>query len=214
MRIEQLGPPDADHSTGLILRWQERLLFAVLPAHLWQDTERGVLAHFVGVGGHLEAGERWDEAVRREAQEEAGVEIELLSPAETWLLRDDGTVRDITAELPWPDADAPRPLLIWSATLRVGDPANVQARHYINAVFEATLCDDQEPYPAAEMQGILAITESQLHQAASEPVPLGTLLSGGARIWTSTPVPHTTLMAPRGTAQWYDRWLQRHGPAL
>jgi 8-oxo-dGTP pyrophosphatase MutT (NUDIX family) len=211
MRIEQLGPPGADHSTGLILRWQNRLLFAVLPAHLWQNTQRGTLAHFVGIGGHLEAGERWDEAVRREAREEAGVEIDLLSPAETWLLRDDGTVRDITAELAWPGAGAPRPLLIWSATLRVGDPAYAQPRHYVNAVFEAALGEDQAPYSAAEMQAILAITEAQLHQAACQPVPLGTLLSGGARIWTSAPIPHTTLMAPRGTAEWYDRWLQRRG---
>ena len=34
MRIEQLGPPDAHHSTGLILHWRQRLLFALEPVHL------------------------------------------------------------------------------------------------------------------------------------------------------------------------------------
>jgi hypothetical protein len=139
------------------------------------------------------------------------VEIDLLSPTETWLLRDDGTVRDITAELSWPDT--PRPLFIWSAMLSVGDPACEQTSHYVNAVFEAQLCDDQEPYPAAEMRAILAVTTAQLHQAASQPVPLGTLLNDGARISTSAPIPRTTLMAPRGTALWYSKWLLRHRSA-
>jgi 8-oxo-dGTP pyrophosphatase MutT (NUDIX family) len=212
MRIEELGPPGADRSTGLILHWRDRLLFAVLSAHQWHDTTEGKLAHFVGIGGHLEAGESWGEAVRREAQEEAGVAVDLLSPAETWLLREDDVPQDITAALTWPDA--PRPLFVWSAVFRFGPPSNQQVRHFVNAVFEATLPDDVEPHPSAEVPAILALTEAQLRQTAIHPTPLGTLLDGGARIWASQPIPHTTLMAPLGTAQWYDVWLQERDAAL
>jgi 8-oxo-dGTP pyrophosphatase MutT (NUDIX family) len=212
MRIEQLGPPDADHSTGLILHWRGRLLFAVLPAYQWLDAAEGKLAHFVGIGGHLEAGEDWGQAVRREAQEEAGVEIDLQAPAETWLLRDDDAPQDITADLSWPDA--PRPLFIWSAAFRFGPPSDEQVRHFVNAVFEATLPDDVEPHPAAEMPAILALSEAQLHQAAIHPIPLKALLEDGARIWTSTPFPYTILVAPRGTAQWYTVWLRARSQSL
>jgi len=212
MRIEELGPPDADHSTGLILHWRRQLLFAVLPVDQWHDTAEGKLAHIMGIGGHVEAGEGWGEAVRREAQEEAGLAVDLLSPAETWLLRDDGTVQDITPALTWPDA--PRPLFIWCAVLRFDAPPDEQERHFINAVFEATLPDDVEPHPAAEVPALLALSEAQLRQAAVHPISLGTLLKGGARIWTSSPIPRTTLTAPLGTAQWYNVWLQKRDAAL
>jgi 8-oxo-dGTP pyrophosphatase MutT (NUDIX family) len=208
MRIEELGPPGADHSTGLILHWRERLLFAVVPPYQWHDAPGTKLAHFVGIGGHLEDGESWVEAVRREAQEEAGVAIELASPAETWLLTENNAPQDITAALTWPDA--PRPLFVWSTMFRFGPPGNQQARHFVNAVFEAALSDDVEPHPAAEMPAILALGETQLRQAAIRPVPLGTLLDGGARIWAAEPLPRTTLIAPQGTAQWYDVWLRAH----
>lgn len=212
MRIQELGPPDADHSTGLVLHWRGRLLFAVLPAYQWHDTTAGKLAHFAGIGGHLEAGESWVEAVRREAQEEAGVAVDLLSPDETWLLQEGNAPQDITATLAWPDA--PRPLLIWSAVFRFGAPPNEQARHFVNAVFEATLPDDVEPHPAAEMPAILALDGAQLRQTASAPILLGTLLDGGARIWEAGPVPRRTLMAPLGTAQWYVAWLQGRAATL
>ena len=206
MRIEELGPPDADHSTGLILHWRDQLLFAVQPADQWHDTAAGRLAYFVGIGGHLEVGESWIEAVRREAQEEASLAIDLLSPAETWLLREGETSQDITDALTW--TDEPRPLFVWSATFRFGSPPNEQTRHFCNAVFEAVIPDDVQPRPAAEMPAILALDAAQLRQTATCPISLGTLLDGGALIWESEPVPRTALVAPRGTAQWYDVWLQ------
>jgi 8-oxo-dGTP pyrophosphatase MutT (NUDIX family) len=212
MRIEELGPPNADHSTGLILHWRGQLLFAVLPVDQWHDTAGGRLAYFMGIGGHVEAGESWGEAVRREAQEEAGIAVDLLSPAETWLLRDDGTVQDITAALTWPDA--PRPLFVWCAVLLFDAPQGEQERHFVNAVFEAAIPDDVEPQPAAEVPALLALSEAQLRQAAVHPISLETLLEGGAQIWTSSPIPPTILIAPLGTAQWYDVWLQKRDAAL
>jgi hypothetical protein len=37
MKIERLGPPDADPSISLALRWRDRLPFAIEPRHHWQD---------------------------------------------------------------------------------------------------------------------------------------------------------------------------------
>ena len=201
MRIEQLGPPNADHSTGLILRWRGKLLFALEPRRNWRDHDGTPLARFVGIGGHLETDETWVQAVRREALEEAGLEVTLLASQTTALLRDDGTIVDLSTSLDWPDP--PRPLFIWSAHYRFGRPPHEQVRHFVNPVFLAAAPDEVEPRPAAEVEAILAISEGQLCRTAECPTPLGDLLDGGAMIWAATPLPRSTLLAPGGSAQWY-----------
>jgi 8-oxo-dGTP pyrophosphatase MutT (NUDIX family) len=210
MRIEQLGPSNADHSTGLILHWRDRLLFAIEPIHHWQDGSDGPMARLVGIGGHLEPGETWTEAVRREALEEAGLRVSLRSPRHTYLLRDDGTVQDISETLEWPDP--PCPLFIWSAQFRFGHPPNERARHFVNAVFLADVPGDARPYPAAEMPAILAVSAVQLRQAAIRSVTLDDLLVGGATIWQSETIPRSAWMAPGGSAQWYARLLDHLSP--
>jgi 8-oxo-dGTP pyrophosphatase MutT (NUDIX family) len=206
MEIEQLGPPDADHSTGLILHWRERLLFALEPVHHWHEEGGAPLARFVGVGGHLEPGETWEEAVCREAVEEADLQISLSSPPRTYLLREDGVVRDVTAALTWPDP--PRPLYIWSARYRLGRPPDVHMRHFVNAVFEATVPGETQPRPAAEMPAILALSEAQLRRAAAQPISLEELLAGGAAIWEASTIPRSIRLYPGGSAQWYVALLE------
>jgi len=206
MRIEQLGPPDADHSTGLILHWRGQLLFALEPTHYWKEDAEGKLARFVGIGGHLEPGETWGEAVRREALEEADIRASLCWPEKTYLLQDGGVVQDVTSVLEWPDP--PRPCFVWSAQFRFGRPPNEHLRHFVNAVFEATVPDDVQPRPAAEMQAILALSEAQLRQAANQPLRLDELLRGGARLWEVETIPRSARLHPAGSALWYLKLLE------
>jgi len=201
MKIEQLGPSDADHSTGLILHWCERLLYALEPVHHWREDSDGLQARFVGIGGHLEPGETWAEAVQREAIEEAALSVSLCSPLQTYLLRDGGIVEDVTSVLEWPDPS--RPLFIWSARFRFGRPPNEHERHFVNAVFEATARDGVLPRPAAEMPAILALSEDQLRQAATGTLSLGNLIGEGGMLWSPTPIPPSTRLLPGGSAQWY-----------
>jgi 8-oxo-dGTP pyrophosphatase MutT (NUDIX family) len=210
MKIEQLGPSNADHSTGLILHWRDQLLFAIEPIHQWQAAPEGRIARFVGIGGHLEPGETWTEAVCREALEEAGLRVSLRSPRHTYLLRDEGAVQDISETLEWPDS--PRPLYIWSAQFRFGRPPNEHSRHFVNAVFLGDVPDDARPYPAAEMPAILAVSEAQLRQAALRPVPLDNLLADGATIWELETIPRSAGLVPAGSAQWYASLLDHLSP--
>jgi 8-oxo-dGTP pyrophosphatase MutT (NUDIX family) len=205
MKIEQLGPPGADHSTGLILHWRDQLLFAIEPVHQWRNGIGGHVVRFVGIGGHLEPGETWTEAVHREALEEAGLHVSLRQPERTYLLREGSAAQDISATLEWPDP--PGPLYIWSAQFRFGRPPHDHVRHFVNAVFLAHVPDDAQPRPRAEMPAILAVSEAQLRRAAAHPMPLADLLAGGATIWESETIPRSTRLTPGGSAQWYAALL-------
>jgi 8-oxo-dGTP pyrophosphatase MutT (NUDIX family) len=205
VKIEQLGPPEADHSTGLVLHWQGRLLFAVESCNHWRDKGVTQLAQFVGIGGHLEPGETWAQAVRREALEESSLAVTLLSPERTYLLRDDCAVEDVTAALEWPDP--PRPYFIWSAAYRFGRPPNERTRHFVNAVFLAAAPDNVEARPAAEVPAIVVLTEAQLRRTSASPIPLADLLAEEALVWESEPIPHSLLLTPGGSAQWYAALL-------
>lgn len=207
VKIDELGPPDAEHSTGLILRWRDRLLFALEPHRQWRPGPGAELARFVGIGGHLEPGESWSEAVCREAMEEAGLAVTLVAPQATYLLRDDGTVSDISQVLDWPDPVLP--YFIWSARFTFGRPPDERTRHFVNAVFLAVVPDDARPQAAAEMPAIVALSEAQLRRAARRPLALEELLAHGALLWEAAAVPRSTLLAPGGSAQWYAALLAR-----
>ena len=213
IRIEDLAPDTADHSTGLILRWRGQLLFAVEPVHRWREvTDRSSaivpLVRFVGIGGHVEAGESWRQAVLREAREEAGLEVSLVAPQATYLLGDDDTVIDVSAELDWPDS--PRPCFIWRAAQDLERPSPEHAVRLVTAAFSAVGPDDVEPRPLAEIPAIVAISDTQLRRAAARPVCLRDLLADGARIWESAPIPRSALLVPAGSALGYAVLLIHH----
>jgi 8-oxo-dGTP pyrophosphatase MutT (NUDIX family) len=204
MKIAQLGPPDADHSTGLVLRWRSYLLFALEERRNWRDRGQAQVARLIGIGGHVEAGETWAQAVCREAREEAGLDITLIAPDRTLLFGENGVVQDITADL---DCPPPRPLFIWSTPFRFGRPPGEVMPHFINPVFLATASDDLEPDPGMEVPGILALTEAQVHLAAQKLLTIGDLLADGARFWSAQDISPDTFIEPSGSAQWYVAFL-------
>ena len=213
IKIEDLSSPDAEHSTGLILRWRGQLLFAVEPARRWRQATPGasasvVFAHLIGIGGHVEPGESWGEAVLREAREEAGLTVSLAACGTTYLFSDDGAVSDISARLDWPDG--PRPWFIWSMFPGFEPTPQVRLRHLLTAVFAAVVPDDVEPHPGSEVPAIIAVSEAHVRRAVGQPACLGELMADGARIWESTTVPRSALLVPAGSAYWYAMLLAKH----
>ena len=68
--LASLGGPGAELSTGLILTWRDKLVFGLesraIPLGAVGQPD---VAAFVGIGGHLDPGERWADAAVREALE-------------------------------------------------------------------------------------------------------------------------------------------------
>ncbi len=205
MKIQDLGPSNADHSTGLILRWRDRLLFALEDRRNWRDRGDEQIAKLIGIGGHVEVGETWTQAVRREAQEEAGLEVTLIEPERTLFFDSEGPARDISAQL---DCPPPRPLFIWSAVFRFGRPPREKSPHFVNPVFLAAAPDDVEPDPGMEVPGILGLSKAQLERASKCPTTLGDLLADGALFWSAQAVTPETWIEPAGSAWWYGVYLR------
>jgi|Deesub1362B_J571_1020462.scaffolds.fasta_scaffold02898_5 8-oxo-dGTP pyrophosphatase MutT (NUDIX family) len=205
MKIQELGSPGTEYTTGLVLKWDGRYLFALEPRSNW--LEGGKRIRYVGIGGHREPGESWVQAVQREAWEEAQCGIEITTERircttteKIYLCKDDGSVREM--EMDWPEH--PPPFFIWSGTFTFHHP--IRRRHFICIVFHARAL--REPNPAAEMPAIIGLSEEQVLRTARQPMRLDNLLAEGAKLWEAQPIPRQALLEPGGTAKFFAMLLE------
>ena len=136
LELPDLGGPGAELSTGLILTWRDRLVFGLEPRAIPLGAQgREDVAAFTGIGGHLDPGERWTQAVVREALEEACCPVSLGDSAVTYFCEQERTPVPIAYR--W--AEAYRPLLVWRAVfnLRRGPNRERVPVTMVNAVFRA-----------------------------------------------------------------------------
>jgi 8-oxo-dGTP pyrophosphatase MutT (NUDIX family) len=199
----ELGGPGAELSTGLVLTWRDRLVFGVEPRAVpLGAVGQPDVAAFVGIGGHLDSGERWGDAAVREALEEASCPISLGDSPVTYLCRQDRQPCPIAYA--WQETC--RPLLIWIATfdLRRGPDQRRVPVTLVTAVFRAAAL--ARPTPSAEIQALLLMDRDALLHTYHRPRPLGELLDRGAEL-VGAPLPSSTLVAPGGSAYFYAQWL-------
>lgn len=203
LELAELGGPAAELSTGLILTWRNKLVFGLEPRAIPLGARgRTDIAAFTGIGGHLDPGESWTQAVVREALEEASIPVSLGDSAVTYFCQEGDTPRPIAYH--W--AESVRPLLVWRAVfdLRRGPNRELTPVTMVNAVFRAAALG--EPAPSAEIYGLILLDQEMLLHTYAEPRPLGELVALGAQIRGQSPPPET-LLAPGGSAYFYAQWL-------
>lgn len=201
--LADLGGPDAELSTGLILTWQGKLVFGLEPRAIPLGARGGTnIAAFTGIGGHLEPGETWSAAVAREALEEACISVALSDSPVTYFCQEGERPRPLAYR--W--AEPVRPLLVWRAVfqLRRGPNRELRPVTMVNAVFRAAALG--KPQPSAEMYALIALDGDTLLHAYAQPRPLGELTARGAQVLGQT-LPPDALVAPGGSAFFYAQWL-------
>jgi 8-oxo-dGTP pyrophosphatase MutT (NUDIX family) len=198
----QLGGPGAELSTGLALTWRRHLVFALQPSGLARVLDgQGDRLPFIAVGGHLEPGEAWFQAVQREAREEAGCEIALGDSPVTYLCGEAHSPEPMA--LRW--SEPYRPLLLWLATFPIqrGD-APPRPISFVNAVFRAAALS--APAPSSEMRALLLLDWDLLRTCYTKPLTWEEVQHRGGSIIGQLPPPETVLV-PHGSAYFLGHWL-------
>ena len=205
--VSELGGPAAEFTTGLILTWRDRLVFGIEP-NARPLGARGVTdaVAFVGIGGHLDSGEGWIDAVTREAMEEAKCRVSLADSAVTYYCQPEHTPHPI--DYRW--GEDCRPLLFWSATfpLRRGPNRERIPTTLVCAVFRSAALN--KPQPSSEMDTLLVIDREMLLHTYASPCSLDELLARGAQVIGHPPA-NDTVLAPGGSAYFFAQWLAWQG---
>ena len=169
--IDDFAPDDCEAGVGLILQ-DEKARYLFFLAGTRHNCPPGEL-FYAGIGGHRETGEDWLECAHREAREEIGTDVEILSAATTWHIPQHGPVQQV--EL----SDRPRPLALYEMIHPPGTPRPGEL--YRIVIFSARLSGIPRDLPPDEVQGVIALTKEQVIRGLQRKPTLAELLGEGAQ---------------------------------
>ena len=171
LNLDALMRDDVESGTGLILRdVQGRYLFAVSGTRF--ACAPGEL-FYCGIGGHREAGEDWEACAHREAREEIGSAIRLLSWDTTWHVLAGRDPEQVCVQaLPTPRAVYEMPPL---------PGASSSSLQYTLVIFEGELLDPPLPN-RVEVRALLALTPEQVVAGLTRKPSISQLLADGAAL--------------------------------
>jgi 8-oxo-dGTP pyrophosphatase MutT (NUDIX family) len=189
--IADFCPQGAESGVGLALQDDKGryLFFLAGSRHTCPPGER----FYAGIGGHREPGEDWLACAHREALEEVGTDVEILSAPETWYIPhgDPAQIVDIT--------DSPRPLALYEMIHPPGTPRAGEV--YRIVVYPARLDSLPSNLPEDEVLAVIAVTQEQVIRGPERKPTLAQLLDEGARIVARAgPLDMQCYLYPLGTA--------------
>lgn len=170
--IADFCPPGTESGVGLALQ-DDAGCYLFFLAGKGLDCPPGE-RFFAGIGGHREAGEDWLACAQREALEEVGTNVEVLSAPASWYLPQAGPARRV--EL----SDRPRPLALYEMIHPPGTPR--AGGIYRIVVYRARLCGLPGNLQEDEVLALIALTREQVIRGPERKPALAALLEEGARI--------------------------------
>lgn len=107
-----------------------------------------------GIGGHREEGENLLACAHREANEEIGTDIDILSSSVTWYVSPDFKVTQLEVK------DKPQPYALYKHVY----PPEISrvSRYYHIVIYNARLIGVPGDLPQDELQGVIGLTADQL----------------------------------------------------
>jgi len=167
--LDEIVPAKAPQGAGVFCRLEDgRYLFALYDASQVEDGEGLILGR---IGGQRQAGESWEDCVRREVQEETGCQAAVESSARCFFADAEGRVEEIAVEA------EPRPVLI---SRQPAAGAVVPGGIYYNLLFWARVLG--EPRPGPEIDALVLLDEALLREMAHSAPTLRELTEKGAQV--------------------------------
>jgi 8-oxo-dGTP pyrophosphatase MutT (NUDIX family) len=189
--IADFAPENTEAGVGLALQEDSgRYLFFLSGTR--HNNPPGEL-FYAGIGGHREAGEDWLDCAQREAKEEIGTEVKILSAPITWYISQHGAIQKLEVR------DRPRPLAFYEMihperTPRAGELYRI-------VIYQARLRDAPNNLPSDELLGIIALTVDEVIRGPQRRPTLAELVEeGGAIVSGDELVDRTVRLYPLGTA--------------
>lgn len=200
--IDDFAPAKVEAGVGLALQ-DEHARFLFFVAGLRFHCPDGELL-YGGIGGHREPGEGWLDCARREAREEIGAEIKIISAPQTWFLPADGNIRTIAVD---DEEGIPHPLAFYEMRHLPGGPR--AGRLYRLVIFSARLLSSLTIPAPDEVGAVLALNRQQIVRSLERQPTLAELLQEGAELLVSArPIDPSTRLYPVGTAKLLARVLR------
>ena len=190
----QLNTSDFAVSTGLLIHYNESLVFAVHNPDRWVTRGHTREAAVVGVGGKLERGETVLECVKRECREEINADVEILDSEVTYVVTDE-YIREFTLSK---FVDEPRPYFIIELQMR--EPG----RKIRTVVFTYKGEISCEPTPG-DVSALLLVRDSTLQYLTSGPRTVAFMREHSATFVEKIHLPDDLVLVPCGTFLTYLR---------
>lgn len=170
----------------------------LFPFHLGWKLSQGRLP-VVRLGGHVEGNETGWECARREAAEEAGIQIHPIPHSTTYLAYGDSTSCEVK-EIQWEHEcrDAYDPLLVVAY--------QVERQASLSLMYLAQT--DEMPIPAGEVRGLLLLDPGSIRRICAGPVTLEQYLSEGGKAILNHDYDRSRVLEPFKQLRIFNRLLQ------
>lgn len=190
-RLCELPPWQMTGASALVICQGALVLELTKPKH-WQQREDGVTLVGLGaIGGSLAPGETLLACLQREAREELGAPVEILSSTETVIVYE----REQVTRLALPQSGHPAPVLMTASQNLYRPELGPSARTLAITTFWARL---DGPFRLRDLYGAAILPLEQVG-AALQALPLTAdelVATYGARLETQTPLPTGAVLMP------------------
>jgi len=188
-----LKDPKSDVGTGLLITRGYGFCFTLKQPHRWGKTPEGItLLPFGGIGGKLEKNELPSHSLHREAREEVGSDVEIISSNGKAILISNEKIEKISLSTKL--EQEPLPWIIYKSP-----KAEPGRKPFTNVLIYGGIFLSNQIFPLDD-PAILEIETDLLIEIAEKPTSLKEFCQKGGRIISRIEIPSNGILKPIGTA--------------